>query len=117
MPSLHRRMWVAVIMMGRHEQKKVQRLLKSGLGVFVSNRNVLKKKSARGGSILEFALTFPLLFLLVINVLNFAGFFYAWITVSNATRAGAQYMIMSDTWISGLSPPSVSQVSALIAND
>src|SRR3954447_13902858 len=80
--------------------------------------NMLKKKQrCAGQALIEFSLLFPLLFLLIANVVNFGGFFYAWITVANAARAGAQYMVVSDTWISGVTPPSASQVSALIATD
>jgi hypothetical protein len=32
--------------------------------------------------------------LLLVNVVNFGGFFYAFITVANAARAGADYAIM-----------------------
>jgi len=76
-----------------------------------------KYRSRRGQALVELALVLPLLFVLIINVFNFAGLFYAWITVANAARAGAQYMVMSDTWIKGLAPPSVSQVSAIVTND
>jgi Flp pilus assembly protein TadG len=51
--------------------------------------------SSAGQSLIEFALILPLLVLLVVNVVNFGSFIYTWIEVSNAARAGAQYMIMS----------------------
>jgi Flp pilus assembly protein TadG len=51
--------------------------------------------SSGGQSLIEFALILPLLVLLVVNVVNFGSFMYTWIEVSNAARAGAQYMIMS----------------------
>jgi hypothetical protein len=76
-----------------------------------------RRRTRSGQALIEFALILPLLFLLIVNVVNFGGFFYAWITVSNAARAGAQYMVMSDTWISGLTPPSASQVSTLVTTD
>ena len=37
----------------------------------------------------------PLLFLLIVNVVNFGGMMYAWIAVSNAARTGAE---LHATW-------------------
>ena len=48
-----------------------------------------------GQSLIEFALVLPLIFLLIINAVNFGGFIYAWITVANAARAGAQYYVLA----------------------
>jgi hypothetical protein len=68
--------------------------------------------SAKGQALVEFALILPLLFLLIVNAVNFGGFFFAWITVANAARVGAQYMSMgSDT------PATAAQITALVAND
>jgi hypothetical protein len=47
----------------------------------------------RGQALVEFALIVPLIFLLAVNAVNFGGFFYAWITVADAARAGAQYIV------------------------
>jgi hypothetical protein len=47
----------------------------------------------RGASLLEFAVILPLLLVLIANVTNFAGFFFAWITVQDAARAGAQLLV------------------------
>jgi Flp pilus assembly protein TadG len=66
---------------------------------------------------IEFALVLPLLFLLIINAVNFGGMLYAWITVSNAARTGVQYMVMSNTWIFGLTPPTPAQVVTAVTND
>jgi TadE-like protein len=77
----------------------------------------LSKKGREGQAMIEFALVVPLLFLLIINVVNFAGMLYAWVTVANAARTGVQYMVMSDTWIFGLSPPTPAQVSTQVTND
>jgi hypothetical protein len=44
-----------------------------------------------GQALVEFALILPLLFLLIVNAVNFGAFFFAWITVADAARAGAQY--------------------------
>jgi Flp pilus assembly protein TadG len=73
--------------------------------------------NCQGQALIEFALVVPLLFLVVINVVNFAGILYAWITVADAARAGVQYMVMGDTWIFGLSPPTPAQVTSMVTND
>jgi TadE-like protein len=52
-----------------------------------------RRRPAGGQALIEFALMLPLLLILIINVVNFGGFFFAWITVENAARSGAQYMI------------------------
>lgn len=52
------------------------------------------KRNSKGGSLVEFALTLPMLFLLILNVVNLGGYIYTWIAVSNAARAGADYMVL-----------------------
>src|SRR5689334_16870203 len=52
-----------------------------------------RRHTSRGQALIELALILPLLLLLIVNVVNFGGLLYAWITVSNAARAGAQYSI------------------------
>lgn len=78
----------------------------------------LKASSQREGqALVEFSLITPLVFLLAINALNFGGFIFAWITVANAARAGAQYMVMSSASPGGITPATPAQVRALITND
>src|SRR5947209_23082 len=57
-----------------------------------------KMNSRNGQTLIEFALVLPLLFLLIVNVVNFGGLFYAVITTSNAARSGAQYMTMGPNY-------------------
>jgi hypothetical protein len=52
----------------------------------------------RGQALIEFALVMPLLFLLILNLVNFGAFIHAMITVTNAARTGAQSMIMRGAW-------------------
>lgn len=73
--------------------------------------------SERGQSLVEFALIFPVMFLLIVNVINFGAFMEGWIAISNAARAGAQYMSTGGATVYGPSTPSSTQVSTLIAND
>jgi hypothetical protein len=75
------------------------------------------KASARGQALIEFALVLPILFLLILNLVNFGAFIYAWITVANAARTGAQYMIMGGAWVGGPEPPDPSAVTTLATND
>lgn len=70
-----------------------------------------------GQALLEFALVLPLLFLLIANLVNFGAFIYAWITVANAARAGAQYAVLAGASLGGPVPPDVNQIAALVAQD
>jgi Flp pilus assembly protein TadG len=78
-------------------------------------------KCAAGGehgqSLLEFAMILPILVLLIVNVVNFGAFFYAWVTVANAARAGAQYAVMAAATVGAPEPPSAGQVTTVITND
>jgi len=71
----------------------------------------------RGQSLAEFALIFPLMFLLVVNVVNFGSFMYAWITVANAARAGSEYWITGTATVLAPNAPTASQVTAVITKD
>jgi hypothetical protein len=62
----------------------------------------------------EFALLVPLMFLIFINTVNFAGFFFAWITVANAARAGGDYWITGSITINGPTLPTPAQVAELV---
>jgi hypothetical protein len=55
--------------------------------------------------------------LLIVNVINFGGFFFAWITVSNAARAGADYAILGFSSVGTLPTPTATQVTTLIQQD
>ena len=61
---------------------------------------VVRRKDA-GQALVEFALIVPLLFILIVNVLNFAGYFYAFIEVGNASRSAGDYTIMGSVAYSG----------------
>jgi Flp pilus assembly protein TadG len=71
----------------------------------------------RGQALIEYILVLPLVFLLVVNVVNFGGFYAAFIAVTNASRAGADYAILGLASVGSLQPATASQVSALIASD
>ncbi len=69
-----------------------------------------------GHALIEFSLIIPLIFLLVVNVVNFGSFFFAWITVAHAARAGAQYGIRSGATVGNPTPPTAAQISTVITN-
>jgi Flp pilus assembly protein TadG len=58
---------------------------------FMRSAVKLGKGGTEGQALVEFALTVPLLFLLIVNIINFGGWLYGWIAVANAARAGANY--------------------------
>lgn len=70
-----------------------------------------------GQSQIEFILCLPMILLLVVNLVNFGGFFYAWITVANAARAGADYAIMGGASVGAPGAPTATQVTSLITSD
>lgn len=87
------------------------------------NRRYISRRlrENRGQALIEFILVLPMLFLLILNLVNFGGFFYAWITVANAARAGANYAIEGPSSVSGpgatLAAPSVSDITSRIQAD
>jgi Flp pilus assembly protein TadG/uncharacterized protein YerC len=70
-----------------------------------------------GQALIEFALIIPLVFLLAVNAVNFGGFIFAWITVADAARAGAQYMVMSSASPGSLTPATLAQITALVTTE
>lgn len=73
--------------------------------------------NAEGQALVEFALMVPMLCLLIVNAVNFGAFFFGWITVANAARAGAQYAIMAGASVNSPPQTKASAVSTLITND
>jgi hypothetical protein len=80
-------------------------------------RQKLSRQGASGQAIVEMVLVAPLLLLVVVNVLNFGGFFYTWISVANAARAAGDYMVMSDKSVGAPRPPDPSQVRNLVVEE
>jgi Flp pilus assembly protein TadG len=81
------------------------------------NKFLQRVKDAKGQSLVEFILVLPVVFLLIVNVVNFGAFFYAWITVSNAARAGADYAILGGASAGSLATPLPALVSTMIQTD
>jgi hypothetical protein len=57
-------------------------------------RKKAKRKSEEGQAILEFALVFVFLVLVLFGIIDFARIFFAYATMSNAAREGARYGII-----------------------
>lgn len=77
----------------------------------------MRKKRSGGQALIELALILPLLFLLIVNVINFAGFFYAWVTVSNSARTGAQYLVIGGAMFTGPASPAFATVQSFVLAD
>ena len=74
-------------------------------------------RSSSGQALIEFALILPLLFLLIVNVVNFGGMLYTWITLSNSARAGAQVMVVGGAYLTGPAYPDQATVRSFTLND
>lgn len=66
---------------------------------------------------MEFALVLPLIFLLIMNAVNFGGVFFAWITIAGAARSGAQYMTMSSSSVGAPTAPTAAQITTQVTAD
>jgi Flp pilus assembly protein TadG len=73
----------------------------------------------QGQALIEYLLVLPMVFLLLVNVVNFGGFFYAFITVANAARAGADYAIMGGASVASghIATVSASQIATMITTE
>jgi len=111
------RIGVRFIFARPEERQRVRKFLKelrSQEGVSMSNGGM----RGRGQALIEFALILPLLFLLIMNLVNFGAFIYSMITVANAARTGAQYMIMGGAWVGSPVPPNkLTQVIPIVTQD
>ena len=73
--------------------------------------------ASAGEALIEFALILPMVFLLIVNAVNFGGFLFAWITVANGARAGAQYTVLGRAAVGTPTPATAAQITSLIAGD
>jgi Flp pilus assembly protein TadG len=80
-------------------------------------RRIGRRNKPGGQALVEFALVIPFLFLFIVNVVNFGGFFFAWITVANAARAGAQYAVMAGATVTAPTPATGAQIASIITTD
>lgn len=71
----------------------------------------------KGQALVEFALILPMVFLLIVNAVNFGAFLFAWITVANGARAGAQYLAQGRATVGTPTPATAAQITTLITSD
>ncbi|MEO8662165.1 MAG: TadE/TadG family type IV pilus assembly protein [Bryobacteraceae bacterium] len=74
-------------------------------------------RRSSGQSLVEFALILPMLFLLILNTVNFGGFIFAWITIAGGARTGAQYLTMGAASVGAPTTPTAAQITTLVAAD
>jgi Flp pilus assembly protein TadG len=96
---------------------------RKGLHRFIASviANLRRKKAAqpgagtKGQALIEMAFMVPVLFFLMILAVDYGGFFYAWITVANAARTGAQYAVLGSSSVGNPATPSTSAVTSLVS--
>jgi len=110
---------LAFVVPEKQAAHKAQSVRPDGVDRKTFHRFLQRLLGNQGQALIEYILLLPLVFLLIINLVNFAGFFFAWITVANAARAGADYAIMAGASVGGsaLGPPSASQITTVITKD
>jgi Flp pilus assembly protein TadG len=81
--------------------------------------NRLRRNRSRGQGLVEFALIFPVLILILFGVFDFGRAIFAYNTLANASRAGVRVAIVNQNVPnlgcasgSGLTPPDTTKVSA-----
>jgi Flp pilus assembly protein TadG len=80
-------------------------------------RLIRRLKQDPGQALIEYILVLPMVFLLIVNTVNFGGFFYAWITVTNAARAGADYAVLGASSVGAPGVPTGAKVLSMITTD
>ena len=76
-----------------------------------------RMSASNGQSLIEFALILPVILLFVVNVVNVGSFLYTWIEISNAARAGSQYMVLGGASVGYPRSANASQITTLVQND
>src|SRR5215469_1449051 len=78
-------------------------------------RNLIRvERSEQGQSLVETALTMPLLLGLAFNIVNFGYFWFMILTLAAAPRMGVQYSTQGGQSLSVTSAPSATAVSNLV---
>ena len=72
------------------------------------------KGHSRGQSLVELALTLPLLFLILFGVVDLGRLFTAYVTIANASREGARYGMTNSMDSSGIVQAAVNEAGGLI---
>ena len=79
---------------------------------------MVKQRNRRTGqAVLELALLIPFMLLIIANVVNYGGMFYAAITVANAARHGSQHFIYGSATVKNGATPDADAVWTLVEVD
>jgi Flp pilus assembly protein TadG len=100
-------------------QKAIGRAVGAGASAPIFDRWLQPLLRNQGQALIEYILVIPLVFLLAVNVVNFGAFFYAFVTVANASRAAADYAILGGASVASghIAAVSASQITTLITSD
>jgi Flp pilus assembly protein TadG len=102
-------------------QRATGRAVVAGASGPVFDRFSQRLLGNQGQALIEYILVLPLVFLLLVNVVNFGGFFYAFVTVANAARAGADYAVLAGASVASPhllnTPPTASDITTLITSE
>ena len=108
---------VSFMLDSHKDRKALERFLRATVHLRQARSALGLEMRAQGQALVEFALMVPLIFVLIINALNFGGFIYAWITVANAVRAGSQYFLQDYNSVGMPVQATGAQVASLVQSD
>src|SRR5260370_10762417 len=108
---------LAFVMPEKQAAHKAESVRPGGADRKTFHRFLQRLMANRGQALIEYILLLPMVFLLIVNVVNFGGFFFAWITVANAARAGADYAVLGEPSAGSLSQATAAQINSLITTD
>lgn len=97
------------------ERKGLHRFIANVIVALRRKRPTDRETAAKGQALIEVAFMVPVLFFLMILAVDFGGFFYAWTTVANASRSGAQYAALGSSSVGNPGTPSTSLITSLIS--
>jgi Flp pilus assembly protein TadG len=108
---------LALVLPERHAPHGAQGVSDSGADRPAFHRFLQRLLRNQGQALIEYILLLPLVFLLIVNVVNFGGFFCAFIDVANAARAGADYAILGGASAGSPVEGTGTTINTLITND
>lgn len=108
---------IAVRFLANGRRKMLERFIRDTIASRRAEEAPQRASGANGQALVEFALTVPLLFLLMVNAVNFGGWLYSWITVGNAARAGADYAALSGDSVDYPATPTAANVVSLVQSE
>lgn len=71
----------------------------------------------QGQALIELTIVVPLMLLLVVLAINFAGWLYAWTEIGNAARAVANYAVLGSVSVGLPSTPNATAYSSMISTE